>query len=167
MATPMQPPEPVPDPSEDTPTEALADQTADAAREPSHPESAADTATQPGTPAPRSVRPATIDVLVAVGLLIVCTVVLGMLVMRARRRLLARHETHDELSLMESLRRMRDRGDMSIEEFEQARRALIGRATRRPPTAAPPAPALPNCGTPDAETRIDSKARPPINPPQE
>ncbi len=96
-----------------------------------------DSAAQPtAPPAPGSGRTAPVDVLLAVGLLIVLTMVLGLLVMRARRRLLARHEAHDQLSLMESLRRMRDRGDMSVEEFERARKALIDRAARRPAPAA-------------------------------
>jgi hypothetical protein len=60
--------------------------------------------------------------------LIALVMALGAGVMIARRRLLGRPATEDhQAGLMESLRAMRDRGEMTPAEFEAARRAMIER----------------------------------------
>lgn len=62
------------------------------------------------------------------GLLIVVTVVGGLVVLALRKRMLAKASpAADEASLMDSLRAMRDRGEMTSEEFEATRRAMIER----------------------------------------
>ncbi len=62
------------------------------------------------------------------GILIVVTVVGGLVVLAIRKRILAKSTSAgDEASLMDSLRALRDRGEMSNEEFEATRRAMIER----------------------------------------
>lgn len=84
-------------------------------------------------------------VLVWVGVLLVVAVIGGLVVLMFRRRLLSGDDSAPaQMGLMESLRRMRDEGKMTTEEFDAARRALAGKGRARtipgaPPTGAPPA----------------------------
>lgn len=69
-----------------------------------------------------------LPVVLWLGILIVVTIVGGLVVLAIRKRILARSsDGADEGSLMDSLRAMRDRGELSPEEFEATRRAMIER----------------------------------------
>lgn len=76
-------------------------------------------------------QPATRDVtsvMLWLGILIVVTIAGGLAVLAIRRRVLGRgSETEDQGTLMDSLRGMRDRGEMTPEEFEAAKRAMVER----------------------------------------
>lgn len=60
--------------------------------------------------------------------LIVAAMVGGVVIMAVRRRMLSRDSGAADGSLMDSLRRMRDRGEMSGEEYESTVRTIAKRA---------------------------------------
>ncbi len=92
-----------------------------------------------------------LPVVLWLGILIVITVVAGLVVLALRKRILGRPtEGSDEGSLMDALRGMRDRGEMTSEEFEATRRAMIGRL--RGDRASPGPPSKPT-GAPRPPTR--------------
>ncbi|MBL8965040.1 MAG: hypothetical protein KF787_03250 [Phycisphaeraceae bacterium] len=64
--------------------------------------------------------------------LIVVAMVGGVVIMAVRRRLLARDSGAGDETLMESLRRLRDRGEMSRAEYESTVRTIARRAASRP-----------------------------------
>lgn len=77
-----------------------------------------------------------------IGVLIAAVLVASVGVLLLRRRLFSRggDAGGDPGSILESMRAMRDRGEMSAEEFERARAALVRRAsgeTGPTPTARP------------------------------
>jgi hypothetical protein len=94
-------------------------------------------AVPPGGPGPGQPARRPTDVLVWVGLLIVAVMVLGAAILVLRRNVLSRGGPADQSpGFMEDLRRMRDRGEITPEEFEAARRAMIARikgGERAPP----------------------------------
>lgn len=75
--------------------------------------------------------------------LIVVALVGGVVIMAARRRLLARDSGAGDETLMESLRRLRDRGEMSRAEYESTVRTIARRAASRPSGSASVDPGLP------------------------
>lgn len=92
-----------------------------------------------------------LPVVLWLGILIVITVVAGLVVLAVRKRILSKStDGSDEGSLMDSLRGMRDRGEMTSEEFEATRRAMIERL--RGDRAAPGQPSKPT-GAPRPPTR--------------
>lgn len=63
-----------------------------------------------------------------IGAFIVAVVVLGIVILVVRRRLFVKdHEMAASRSLMDQLREMRDRGEMSDEEYERTRKALANK----------------------------------------
>ena len=71
--------------------------------------------------------------LVLCGVLIALCIAGGVVILLLRRRLFSNASDQAEsASLMEQLRSMRDRGEMSPEEFEQTRQAMI-RKLKNPP----------------------------------
>jgi uncharacterized membrane protein len=63
-----------------------------------------------------------------IGGFIVAVLVLGIVILTVRKRLFAReHELSSARSLMEQVRAMHDRGEMSEEEYEATRRALASK----------------------------------------
>ncbi|MFG0327138.1 MAG: SHOCT domain-containing protein [Phycisphaerales bacterium JB037] len=86
--------------------------------------------------------PSWVGVLIWSAVLIVLVTVGGLVLLAIRRRLFGSHEsTHDAGLVMEELRRMRDRGEISDEEFRATRSAMIERDWGGAPAgdAAPPA----------------------------
>ncbi len=80
----------------------------------------------------------TTSLVLAVAALIAAVLLLGLIIMVFRKRLLARDNAADAgRSFMEDLRRMRDRGEISQDEFDATRRRIIERARQK---AAPPPP---------------------------
>ncbi len=79
-------------------------------------------------------------VFVWVGLLILVTIGGGLAILFVRRRLLAKESAADtSAGLMQSLRAMRDRGEISPEEYEATRKAMAGKVLgRTPPRPTPP-----------------------------
>ncbi|MEO1007948.1 MAG: hypothetical protein AAFX79_05240 [Planctomycetota bacterium] len=70
----------------------------------------------------------TVDVLAWVGILILAVLVLAVVLPLARRKLLGREsEDAAPLGSMEEMRAMVDRGELSAEEYEQVRRAMIAK----------------------------------------
>lgn len=66
--------------------------------------------------------------LVWVGILIVVVIVGSIIVMVVRRRVLAREApASNDSTFMDELRAMRDRGEITPEEFEAAKRAAVRR----------------------------------------
>lgn len=79
------------------------------------------------------------QVLLWVGILIGAVITLSVVVLILRRRLLGPDRSlNNPASIMESLRAMRDRGELTPEEYERTRQAMIARATGKPITHAPP-----------------------------
>jgi hypothetical protein len=70
---------------------------------------------------------------VLVGTLIAISIIAGIVIMRIRRSILAK-ATHDreDLRMMESLRRMRDSGEMTEAEFQAARKRMISKMAPLP-----------------------------------
>jgi cytochrome c-type biogenesis protein CcmH/NrfF len=73
-------------------------------------------------------RSASTDVVIWVGLLIALIIGGGVLVMVLRKRLLARDDGSADVGLFETLKQMRDRGEMTQEEYEAARRKVVEKA---------------------------------------
>lgn len=83
-----------------------------------------------------------IDVVVTVGILVAVVVGAGVAIMAIRRRLLSKSGALEAAgSLLDSLRAMRDRGEMTDEEYEAARVAARDRMAERL-TGRPPGPGL-------------------------
>lgn len=62
-----------------------------------------------------------------VGLMIALTIIAGLILMRYRRGVLqAQADSESGEGLLQMLRRARDRGEMTEEEFQAARRKLVG-----------------------------------------
>ncbi len=79
---------------------------------------------QPSKQSPDS----TLKVLLFIGLLIVVATAGGLLVLWVRRRILSRGaDAESQASLLDGLRAMRDRGELSPEEYERARRSVVDR----------------------------------------
>lgn len=75
----------------------------------------------------------TTHLVLAIAALIAAVMLLGLIIMVMRKRLLARDNAADAgRSFMEDLRRMRDRGEITQDEFDSTRRRIIERARRRP-----------------------------------
>lgn len=76
---------------------------------------------------PRAGKSSSTDVLLWVGVLIVVTLAGAVLILAIRRRTLAGPRTPDAGSMMDELRAMRDRGQMTPEEFDAAIAAMKAR----------------------------------------
>lgn len=61
----------------------------------------------------------------------VLTLIGGLGIMLFRRKLLKNEDDAGEETLFESLRRMRDSGQMSIAEYEAAKKAIVKKAAER------------------------------------
>lgn len=73
-------------------------------------------------------------IFMVVGLLIGAAVVLGLVILLARRRLLGQESASAQQSgLMDQLRRLRDSGEITPEEFDSARKSMVARMTRDAP----------------------------------
>ena len=110
----------------------------------------------------------TSEALFWIGLLILVVLLGGIVVFWLRRRLFADDRASaDPGSILESMRAMRDSGEMSDDEFRQARDALVRRASTRSgdappptPTAAPRTPATPDPTERRAEPGFDLTGAP-------
>ncbi len=90
------------------------------------------------------------QVLLWVGVLIGAVIAASVVVLVLRRKLLSPdHSVDNPASIMESLRVMRDRGEISLEEYERTRQAMIARATGKPIPRSAPAPARPTAVEPE------------------
>ncbi|HMN40644.1 MAG TPA: SHOCT domain-containing protein [Phycisphaerales bacterium] len=68
--------------------------------------------------------------LIWAGILIVCAMVGGVVVMYLRRKMLEQQRgTNSSASLMETLRDMHARGEISTDEYEQTRRSIASRVS--------------------------------------
>lgn len=70
------------------------------------------------------------------GALIVVVVVAGLVILAIRRRTLGGNDGASPASLMEEMRRLRDSGQMTPEEFEATKRKLVERARAQTPDLA-------------------------------
>lgn len=82
--------------------------------------------------------------------LIVLTVLAGVVIVIVRRRLIEPDaKANSPGSLMEDLRRMRDRGEITQEEYDRTRKTIAARAAgREPPPPPPPDPEGPRQARP-------------------
>lgn len=88
-------------------------------------------------------------ILIPIGGLIVLAVVGGMGVMAVRRRLLSKDSAAtDQGGLLDDLRRMRDTGQISAEEFDAARKSIAAKLSGKPLRAGPPDPGVQGPRTP-------------------
>lgn len=78
--------------------------------------------------------------LLTIGVLILAVVVLGIVVVLLRRRLLAKDAAADHGGLLDGLRGMRDRGEISVEEYDAARRRMVAKLSGQPVAPGPSAP---------------------------
>lgn len=76
----------------------------------------------------------TASILLWAGVLIVLAMIGGFVIMLLRRRLLGRDETASDVGLMDQLRGMVERGEMTREEFDLARRKIVERAAADRPS---------------------------------
>ncbi len=73
----------------------------------------------------------TMGVVLAVLGLVALTLLGGLGIMLFRRKLLKTEDDAGDETLFESLRRMRDSGEMSIEEYEAARKTMVKKAAAK------------------------------------
>jgi hypothetical protein len=70
--------------------------------------------------------------LLLLGGLIVTVVAMGLVVVWVRGRMLAKEGMQNQTGLLESLRAMRDRGEISIEEYDAARLGMAAKMAGKP-----------------------------------
>jgi hypothetical protein len=75
--------------------------------------------------------------IILLGALIVVVVIAGLVIMKVRSSMLSKGSESDE-GIFAGLRAMRDAGELSLEEYDAARKRLAAKAAGRPP---PPVPA--------------------------
>lgn len=90
-------------------------------------------------------------IVVSVVLLVGALIVLGVILAALRRRLLA-PAREPALGMFEHLRKMREEGTISPEEYDAIRRQMVSKAAQRP-SADEPAPAEPPSGPPRTDSR--------------
>jgi hypothetical protein len=79
-------------------------------------------------PVPQWTEAQSIRLLITIGLLIVAVVALGTILLAVRRKMLAgENDLTGARSLLDELRSMRDSGEMTIEEYDAAKKALTTR----------------------------------------
>lgn len=88
---------------------------------------------QAGAPKPASVG----TFLTVLGLMIAALVAAGLILLAYRRRVLANDDPTTDASLMQSLRDMRDRGEISREEFDAMRARMAAKLRDRTPPPRP------------------------------
>lgn len=74
----------------------------------------------------------TTSVLIWVGALIVIAMVGGLVMLAVRRRMFSEPDAGADAGLMEQLRRMVERGEMTQDEYDLARRKIVERARGNP-----------------------------------
>jgi uncharacterized membrane protein SpoIIM required for sporulation len=81
----------------------------------------------------------TTTILLWAGILIVLAMLGGFAITVVRRNMLGDHTPNDAGSMMEQMRKMVDRGQMTQQEFDLARRKIVERAkqSRDEPTESP------------------------------
>lgn len=79
----------------------------------------------------------TTGVLLWAGVLIVVAMVGGVVIAMVRRNMLGEPDAGDDGSMLDQMRRMVDRGEMSQQEFDLARRKIIERAQAARESRAP------------------------------
>ncbi len=96
-------------------------------------------------PLPRgNVTEVSVQAWIYLGALIVMAIVGGLVIIAVRRRLLAKNSLESNETLMETLRRLRDSGEMSPGEYEASVRAIAQRiSTRKASTPDPDPPPTP------------------------
>lgn len=100
------------------------------------------------------------DAVLVLGVLIVLVLVGGFLVMHLRRRFLGERDADAPGLLLDDLRGLRARGEISDEEYDRARAAIVGRMSeamggRAPgPPPSPRAPALRSPAPADPTLRV-------------
>lgn len=73
------------------------------------------------------------QVFMVVGLLIGAAVVLGLVILLVRRKMLGGESASAQQSgLMDQLRRLRDSGELTPEEYDAARKSMVSRMTGAP-----------------------------------
>lgn len=88
------------------------------------------------------------QVLVAVGLLMGAVIALGVILLMYRSRVLSSENAAEaQRGLLDDLRAMRDRGEITLEEYDAARRSLAARLKGEAP---PPSMSRPARGEPEA-----------------
>jgi hypothetical protein len=97
-----------------------------------------------------------------VGVLIAAVVVLGY-----RRRLLGPHSQENHAGLMDELREMRNRGELSEEEFAAAKRSMVARLSGNAPAQLKPRPSVggDRIAPPGVDLTGQPLPRPPVQPP--
>lgn len=71
----------------------------------------------------------TTSVLIWVGVLIVIAMLGGLVMLAIRRRMFSESDSGADEGLMEQLRRMVERGEITQEEFDRTRRKIVERAS--------------------------------------
>ena len=74
------------------------------------------------------------------GGLIVAVIVLGLIIMKVRSSMLAKHSEASQEGLLEGLRRMWDTGEISRDEYDAARKNMVARMAGMKAPPRPPAP---------------------------
>ena len=94
-------------------------------------------------------------ILLWVFVLIIIIVVGGLLVVELRRRLLGKQRDTGVAGLMEDIRSMRTRGELSQEEFDRIRKRMAARAAGKDPEEVAPAEPMPEPGVVRAKPGYD------------
>lgn len=77
-------------------------------------------------------------ILIPVGGLIILTVLGGIAITVTRRRMFTKSAAAEQSGILDDLRRMRDRGEITPEEFDAARKSIAARLAGRDRAAAAP-----------------------------
>lgn len=101
------------------------------------------------------------DIIVACGLLIAALIVLAVFVWYYRRRWVVGVDTSSLPWTFEDLRRLRDQGELSEEEYQRLRAAMIGAATGEPHPSTPHASPTESDASGDTVWAFDMKKTPP------
>src|SRR5688572_22904699 len=85
---------------------------------------------QPSTPAPPREKATTSDIVVAAVVLIAIALVGGFVWMWMRKRLFSPESAASPGTMMEDLRKMRDEGQITAEEYDSVRKNMAARLAR-------------------------------------
>jgi hypothetical protein len=71
--------------------------------------------------------------LIWLGLALIVLIAAGLVIFWLRRRVLGSDARQADAGLFDQLRSMRDRGEMSVEEYDAAKAAMVARVSGKPP----------------------------------
>lgn len=108
-------------------------------------------------------NPEVMQLLMGVGVMLAVSVVGGLVILRYRRKLTAEESAESDATIMESMRRAVDRGEMTQAEFDAIRARMIERMTGRAPVSSEDGSGSPGA-TETGEAPAETDPSPPRDP---